>query len=302
MDLTLVVLAAGVGSRYGGLKQLDRLGPSGETLMEYSIFDAARAGFHRVVFVVRPEIEEDFRETIGKKIGARLEVNFVHQTLDDLPGDHTPPAGRSKPWGTGQAVLAAEPVVPGAFAVINADDFYGAESYRSLARFLEVASGTTTPDYAIPGFEIGLTLSKAGSVSRGICRVDNDGWLQSIVEVLEVWKHGEGGRYIDSAGTEKILRGTEPVSMNMWGFTPKVFGDLRGEFAAFLETHATHLKREFLLPAAIQNLITADRTRVKVLPNSSQWCGITYREDRDRVKAFIADLVREGEYPRDLWQ
>ena len=301
MDLSLVVLAAGVGSRYGGLKQLDGVGPSGETLMEYSVFDAARAGFDRIVFVVRPETEAEFRQSVGERLAHRLEVRFVHQVLEDLPAGHRPPEGRRKPWGTGQAVLTAEPAVPGPFAVINADDFYGAESYRSLARFLAATDRRAATEFALHGFQIGPTLSAVGSVSRGLCQVDPDGRLRTIAEILEVFKHGDGGRYTDDDGVEHVLRGDEPVSMNMWAFTPAVFGELRRGFAAFLDNSLLDPKKEFLLPAAIQDLITAGRARVEVLSSSGQWCGITYREDRERVVAFVADLVNRGVYPASLW-
>lgn len=301
MDLSLVVLAAGVGSRYGGLKQLDGVGPAGETLMEYSIYDAARAGFDRVVFVVRPETEALFRETVGKRVGRRLQVSYVHQTLDSLPNGWTPPAERSKPWGTGQAVLVAENAIAGDFAVINADDFYGRESYENLAGFLTTIRSVDPPIFALQGFEIGPTLSNAGSVSRGLCRVDGDEWLESIEEVLEVWQDGGGGRFTDDDGTGHTLSGGEPVSMNMWGFTPAIFAELRRGFGEFLATSIGHAKTEFLLPAAVQELISTGRARVKVLRDSGQWCGMTYPEDRVRAAASIAELISTGAYPEDLW-
>ncbi len=301
MDLSLVVLAAGIGSRYGGLKQLDGVGPAGETLMEYSIFDAARAGFHRVVFVVRPETEVLFRETVGDRVGQRLQVAYVHQTLDGLPNGWAPPADRSKPWGTGQAVLVAEKAVTGPFAVINADDFYGRQSYENLAEFLKTLPGDDRPVFALQGFEIGPTLSDAGAVSRGLCRVDGDDWLDSITEVLEVWRDGSGGRFTDHDGVEQTLRGNEPVSMNMWGFTPAIFAELRRGFGDFLTSSGHEPKTEFLLPAAVQGLIGSRQARVKVLRNSGQWCGMTYPEDRAKAASTISSLISTGVYPNNLW-
>jgi dTDP-glucose pyrophosphorylase len=299
-DLSLVILAAGVGSRYGGLKQLDKVGPAGETLMEYSIHDALQAGFRRLVLVVRPETEDEFRDGIGRRIEGRLKLAFVHQSLDDLPGGWKPPERRTKPWGTGQAVLAAAPAVPGPFAVINADDWYGPRSYRSLVAFLN-AVDPSTPQFALQGFEIGPTLTPAGAVSRGLCRVDSAGRLRAIEEVLEVVKDGDGGRYVDGTGRERRLRGDEPVSMNMWGFTPAVFGLLRQEFSRFLQVSGSDRAAEFMLPAAIQELISAGTATVSVLTGSGPWCGITYRDDRPRAVSFIADRVEQGVYPHSLW-
>lgn len=301
MKPSVVVLAAGVGSRYGGLKQLDAVGPSGETMLEYSLFDAARAGVGRAVLVVRPDTEAEFRSTVGVRVGDRLAIDYVHQRLDDLPEKVHPSHGRSKPWGTAHAVLCAEPAVSGPFAVLNADDFYGAESFQSLAGFLAAGQSASKTDFCLQGFRIGPTLSDAGTVSRGLCRVDDDGWLESIVEVLEITKLGEGGRYQDPDGIDRQLTGDELVSMNMWGFTPAVFGELRRGFSAFLDRSAGEPKAEFQLPTAIQGLILDGRVRVRVLPEAGRWCGITYREDRDTVVAHIADLVARGVYPSRLW-
>jgi hypothetical protein len=298
---SLVILAAGVGSRYGGLKQLDAVGPSGETILEYSVFDAARAGFGRAILVVRPDTEAEFRKTVGARIGDLIPVDYVHQRLDDLPDGLAPPRDRAKPWGTGQAVLCAEAAVTEPFAVINADDFYGAESYLSLASFLGGGPGASKTDFCLQGFRIGPTLSEAGAVSRGLCRADAHGWLESIVEVFEVRKQGSGGRYRGRDGVEHRLDGDELVSMNMWGFTPIVFRELRRSFAAFLARSADDPGTEFLLPAAIQQLIDHRRARVRVLPEADQWCGITYREDRSAVMAHIAGLVAQGVYPPRLW-
>ena len=300
MELSLVILAAGVGSRYGGLKQLDEVGPSGETIMEYSAFDAARAGFARAVLVVRPETEAEFRDTVGGRISAHLAVDYAHQTPDVSAYRQGPAADRGKPWGTGHAVLAARPAVSGRFAVINADDFYGAESYRSLAGFLRDPSSAQPTDFALQGFRIGPTLSAAGAVSRGLCQADRDGWLKHIVELPAVHRRDGGGCYTDADGVEWILGGDELVSMNMWAFTPAVFDELARQFAAFLEGAAHDPHAEFLLPAAVEQMIADRRARVRVLPEAGRWCGITYREDRAEVAAHIAGLVARGLYPERL--
>lgn len=297
---SLVILAAGVGSRYGGLKQLDPVGPSGETIMEYSAFDAARAGFGEAVLVVRPGMEEELERTVGGRIGTLLPVRYAPQRLDDLPGGRRPPDGRRKPWGTGHAVLAAAPAVSGPFAVINADDFYGAESYASLASALR-SSASRPDELYLQGFRIGPTLSDAGSVSRGLCRVDADGYLTSIIEALDVAKRDGGGSYRDEHGDARPLSGDELVSMNMWGFTPTVFGALARSFEEFLEREQDDAKAEFMLPAAVQRMIDDGVARVRVLPEAGRWCGVTYREDRPAVAAHIAGLVAQGVYPRHLW-
>jgi hypothetical protein len=300
--MELIILAAGVGSRYGGLKQLDAVGPAGEAIIDYSAYDAARAGFKQAVLVVRPETEAEFRDTVGRRIGSHLAVEYVHQTLEIPAGGSGIAALRHKPWGTGHAVLAARPAISGRFAVINSDDFYGAESYRSLAAFLRDPSASHATDFALQGFRIGPTLSAAGAVSRGLCREDRDGFLKTITELLEVCRHGDGGgRYTDAIGVEHRLTGDELVSMNMWAFTPAVFDELERLFAAFLERSAADPGAEFLLPAAIQSLIEAGRARVRVLPEAGHWCGITYREDREQVAAHIAGLVDSGVYPARLW-
>jgi NDP-sugar pyrophosphorylase family protein len=269
--------------------------------MEYSIYDAVRAGFERAVLVVRPETEAEFQASLGARIAGRVPVTYAHQTLDDLPDGCTPPPGRSKPWGTGQAVLVAEPEVDGPFAVVNADDFYGADAYAVLGRFLTRVEVTETPTFAMAGFAVGPTLSESGSVSRGLCRVDDNGWLQGIAEILELWKRGDGGRYTDVDGSERVVDPNDPVSMNMWGFTPELFGELRRRFRAFLDDCGDASVSEFLLPDVVQAMIREDRARVRVLRHTSQWCGITYPEDRARAEAMIANLVAQGVYPPRLW-
>lgn len=280
----LVILAAGAASRYGSLKQLEPVGPGGEALLEYSAFDAWRSGFGRVVLVVRPQTEALFRSGAGGRIARRMPVSYVWQTLEDLPAGFEVPADRHQPWGTGHAVLAAESAVTGPFAVINADDFYGRESFAAVSGFLATAS-SSEPVFAMPGFELAATLTDSGPVTRALCRVDGDGWLEDIVERRGL---GQGGRASASA----------VVSMNMWGFTPAVFPELRRLFEAFLAAAAAG--GEFLLPDAVRSLIREARARVEVLAGAGQWCGVTFREDRPRVAARLAELVDRGVYPRDL--
>jgi len=298
----LVALAAGVGSRYGGLKQLEPVGPHGETLLEYSVFDALRAGFSDVVLVVRPETESIFRERFDLGMAEHVSLSYVHQTLNDLPGNFTLPADRCKPWGTGQAVLAAEPAIEGAFAVVNADDFYGAESFAALSRFLSDSGPKALPTLAMIGYEIGSTLSDTGPVSRALCQLDGDGHLVEIVEILEIQKREGGGVYLDFEGQQKRVNGDRLVSMNIWGFVPEVFQELRCRFQDFLEYRGQESDSEFLVPDVIQSLVSEGKMQVEVLPNPGQCYGITYPEDRVRVAELIVDMTSRGEYPEDLWK
>jgi NDP-sugar pyrophosphorylase family protein len=302
---TLVVLAAGMGSRYGGLKQMDPVGPSGETILEYSVFDALRAGFGKAVFVIRREFEKPFKEmTAGwlqGRFAEQVSVEFVFQDLVDLPRGFTIPAGRTKPWGTTQAVLAAKGAVSTPFAVINADDFYGAASYEALTRHLDRG----TAEYSMVGFRLRETLSDSGAVARGLCRVDRDGLLENIVELTSVERCAEGARSTDPSGRVTMLIGNETVSMNMWGFTPAVFDQLHNQFERFLETQGGDLKSESYLPNTVNRLIQGEQARVpikvRVLKTSSQWFGVTYREDRAQVVEAIQRLVASGVYPSRLW-
>jgi UTP-glucose-1-phosphate uridylyltransferase len=294
---TLLVMAAGMGSRYGGLKQIDPVGPSGETLMDYSIFDAIRAGFGRVVYVIRKDIEAPFKETIGAKFEKRIPVDYVYQELDKIPAGFNVPEGRTKPWGTTQAVLMAEDAIREPFAVINADDFYGEEGYRVLAGHLN--SGT--PDYAMVGFVLRNTLSEFGSVARGVSRADANGYLQSVVELTKVEREGNGAKNTDPTGAVTQLTGDELVSMNMWGFQPSIFPSLRERFRTFIEKSGNDLKSEHYVPTAVNELVSSGQARVKVLRTNDAWFGVTYREDRPRVVDSIAALVKKGKYPEKLW-
>ncbi len=294
---TLLVLAAGMGSRYGGLKQIDPVGPAGETIIDYSIFDALRAGFGKLVFVIRRDIEEAFRETVGSRFEKRVAVDYVFQSLEDIPPRFTVPAGRTKPWGTTQAILLAADAIHEPFAAINADDFYGAESYGELAGHLTSGSA----DYAMVGFVLRNTLSDFGSVARGVCQVSPDGFLKDIVELTRIERDGNGARNTDPSGNVTALSGEEPVSMNMWAFTPRVFDQLRERFEKFLETSSSDTKSECYIPSTVGDLIHAGEARVKVLHSRDSWFGVTYREDRPRVVESIRALIAAGAYPEKLW-
>jgi NDP-sugar pyrophosphorylase family protein len=292
----LLVLAAGMGSRYGGLKQLDPVGPGGETLMDYSVYDAHRAGFGRVVFVIRRDFAESFRKNVGAKFEGRLPVDYVFQELDKLPPGFRVPAGRTKPWGTGQAILVAAETIHEPFAAINADDFYGANSFRALAAHL--MSGAS--DYGMVGYVLRNTLSDHGTVSRGVCETGPGGYLQTVTEITSIERDGAGAKHRDCSGAEHRLKGDETVSMNFWGFTPALFSQLREQFTAFLKHHGNEEKSEFYIPAAVSALIRSDQAQVKVLPTPDLWFGVTYREDRPRVVESIRRLVEQGEYPAKL--
>jgi NDP-sugar pyrophosphorylase family protein len=284
VTLQLVVLAAGFGSRYGGLKQLDAVGLSGATLMEYSLYDARRAGFEETVFVIRPDMEETFR-SYASRFDGRMPWQTALQRLEDLPPGVSIPPGRAKPWGTTQAVLAAAPLMRGPFAVLNADDFYGAEALAALATFLRDAAGTRPPSFALVGYRLRDTLSDAGPVNRGVCRIDGEGWLQSIEEVTAI----DGGRDSDAI-----------VSMNLWGFTPALFEHLREGWLGFFKRGVDE-RAEYLLPTLVQELLARRACRVRVLEPNSRWFGITHQADRPGVAAALRALVAEGHYPERLW-
>lgn len=300
---TLVILAAGIGSRYGGLKQIDPVGPHGQIILDYSIYDAIQAGFDSVVFVVRREIENDFRNFIGGKYEEQVPCTYVYQERDALPPGFDMPADRVKPWGTAHAVWVCEPVVNEPFAVINADDFYGKTAYRKLLHFLDGgAIDASKPHYAMVGFALENTLSHHGSVSRGICHVDDDGHLVAITERTRIQRRQTGIQYQDMHGTWQPLAGNEKVSMNFWGFTPSIFPHLRETFLSFLEKHIHDPKAEFFLPITIDTLLKEDRALVSVLSSPDQWVGVTYPEDKPRVTRHLMSLIASGVYPEKLWR
>jgi hypothetical protein len=301
MKPTLFVLAAGMGSRYGGLKQLDGLGPNGETIMDYSIYDAVRGGFGKVVFVIRQTFEADFREKILKKYQNIIPVEIVFQELDKLPDTFQLSPDRVKPWGTNHAVLMGKGVIKEPFAVINADDFYGRESFKILADYLLSIEGKQD-DYCMIGYRIGNTLSESGSVARGICEKDANDFLTSVVERTYVIHDTDGLiKYKDENGQLQSIGENVPVSMNMWGFTPEYFDYSEAEFIKFLTENGNNPKAEFFIPLVVNNLIVSRKARVKVLDTPSKWFGVTYAEDRPSVVAKIQELIQKGEYPEKLF-
>ncbi len=301
MKPALVILAAGLGSRYGGLKQLAPVGPCGETLMEYSVFDALQVGFSKVVLVVHPETETHFRTRFDKAMANHVSIEYISQCLSDLPKGFPSPPHRVKPWGTAHAVLAVESVVTEPFAVLNADDFYGAGSFESLFGFLSSNRPDQRSGLAVVGFPIAQTLTDAGPVSRALCNLDERGYLETIVELARVWRQNGGVLYDDAQGCTHTLSGDELVSMNMWGFTPGLLPEIRRQFGEFLDQSQSSLDREFLLPEVIQSVIENRAFRVSVLRDSGQWCGLTFREDLSRVGTMISALIDQGHYPKELW-
>ena len=294
---TLLILAAGMGSRYGGLKQIDPVGPAGETIIDYSIYDALRAGFGKLVFVIRKDIEQQFKEIIGARFEKRVAVEYVFQELDKLPPGFSLPAGRTKPWGTTHAILMAENVVKEPFAAINADDFYGQQAYKLLANYL--TSGSS--DYAMVGFILKNTLSDFGSVARGVSRTDAADYLTSVVEMMKIERDGAAAKNTDAEGKITRLTGDEAVSMNFWGFTPALFPQLKTKFTEFLKKSGGELKSECYIPSTVNDLVIAGQAKVKVLRTHDSWFGVTYREDRPMVVESIRKLIARGDYPEKLW-
>ncbi|MHC4740730.1 MAG: nucleotidyltransferase family protein [Planctomycetota bacterium] len=301
MKPTLLILAAGLGARYGGLKQIDSVGPGGEIIIDYSIYDAIAAGFGKLVFVIRHYFEDAFRDKIGGKFDRFVETAYAYQELDEALGDFVLPPNREKPWGTGHAVLVARELIDEPFAVINADDYYGLDSFRALAQFLSGPAISPT-DYAMVGFRLGNTLSDYGSVARGVCHCDENMFLHDITERTRVEKREDSVYYIDKDGTEHTLSGDEVVSMNMWGFHPSIFTHLSRQFGDFLKEHGNDRRAEFFIPTAVGDLVESNRVRVKVLPTHENWFGVTYREDRAIAQRRIAELIEQGAYPEKLWE
>lgn len=298
MKPTLVILAAGMGSRYGGLKQLDEVGPNGEAIIDYSLFDAIRAGFGKVVFIIRRDFEDAFKERFDRKLTGKINVEYVFQELTDLPSGFSVPAGREKPWGTGHAIRAAREVVKEPFSAINADDFYGFEAYQTVARFL--TGDVADNQYAMVGYRLDNTLSENGSVSRGLCVTNAQQNLVDIEELTQITSENEGIFYYKD--NEKVgLKGYETVSMNFWGFHPSLFTHLEEGFVSFLKEKGNEMKSEFFIPMYVDELIKAEKTEVKVLTSNASWFGVTYQEDKPVVKDRINQLIAEGKYPSKLW-
>lgn len=299
MKPTLLVLAAGMGSRFGGLKQIEPVGPAGETVLDYSVFDALRAGFGGVVFLIRKDFEPAFRERVGRRWESKIEVAYAHQSIDSLPRGLAPPAGREKPWGTAHAVWCARQSIKGPFAVINADDFYGAEAYVKLAEFL-ATKHPPPPRFCMVGYQLGRTLSLHGAVARGVCRLDGDGFLDGIEEVTGLEPHGGEARARRFDGTERTFAATKTVSMNCWGFRPAIFEEIERSLPAFLKAAGANPSAEIFLPAIIAELVAKGAVRVRVLPTEERWFGVTYREDAPEVAAAIARMTAAGKYPSPL--
>lgn len=300
MKPTLFVLAAGMGSRYGGLKQLDGLGPHGETIMDYSIYDAIQSGFGKVVFVIRRDFERDFREKILSKYEHHIPVEVVFQSLDAIPQGFTCPADRVKPWGTNHAVLMGREVIKEPFAIINADDFYGRDSFSVMARELMTMEGRKNR-YCMVGFRMGNTLSESGTVARGVCET-RDGLLTEVVERTAIG-YGRDGRIVftDENGAERVLAPETPVSMNLWGFTPDYFDYSEEYFRRFLRENSGNPKAEFFIPLLVNELVTRGKATVKVLDTTSKWFGVTYAADRPVVVEKFAELHASGEYPEEMF-
>ena len=303
MKPTLLLLAAGMGSRYGGLKQLDGLGPNGETIMDYSIYDAVKAGFGKIVFVIRKDFEQDFREKILSKYEGHVPAELVLQSLDSMPEGFSVPEGREKPWGTNHAVLMAKDVINEPFLVINCDDFYNRDAFMVIGKFLSNLPEGSKNKYAMVGFRVGNTLSENGTVARGICSKDADGNLTTVVERTEIKRVDGPVCYKDEEGNWIAVEDNTPVSMNMWGFTPDYFDYSEAYFKEFLSDpkNMENLKAEFFIPLMVNKLINEKTATVEVLDTTSKWFGVTYAADRDDVVARIQKLIDEGVYPNKLF-
>jgi dTDP-glucose pyrophosphorylase len=301
MNTTLLILAAGMGSRYGGMKQVDPFGPSGETITDYSIYDAIRAGFDRFVFVISPKMEDEFRTEYVKKFPDRLKVEYVIQSIDHLPEGFTFPPDRLKPWGTAHAVLMARDVIHEPFAVINADDFYGRSSYQIMHDFLIRTSDEVPGQYCMVGYELRKTVSEHGSVARGVCQVNDHGFLTGMVERTRIFLHEGKIVFEDEDGIRHPLDPMDTVSMNLFGFTPDFFGHIDENFRDFIQKNISNPKAELYIPYVVDNLIKEGEARMSVLQTSESWFGVTYQEDKPKVLMAIRELVDQGLYPESLW-
>ena len=299
MNPTLLILAAGLGSRYGGVKQMDKIGPSGESIIDYSIFDAIKAGFNKVVFVLNPKIEKEFKEIYEPRLKGKIKTEYVLQEITNIPEGIKFNPERIKPWGTGHAVLMAKDAIHEPFAVINADDFYGRDAYFVMSNFLQNVKNNQT-NYAMVGYLLKNTLSDFGSVSRGICATDEKGFLTDVVERTNIERKGNQVVYTDE-GKEIPIDENSLVSMNFWGFTPAFFPQLERDFKKFIIENADKLKAEFYIPLVINNLIKTGEATVKVLKSEAQWFGVTYKEDKPITVKQINNLIKAGVYPKNLW-
>jgi len=302
-SLTLVVMAAGIGSRYGGLKQIDPVGPSGEVVLDYSVYDALQAGFDRVVFIIRKDIEAAFREKIGRRIEGAVDTAYVFQSLEQVPPGLGVPEGRTKPWGTAQAILACQGAVTTPFLAINADDYYGRSAFESMAGHLgRPPEGGGGAEFAMVGYRLENTLSEHGTVARGVCQATPEGYLVGIRELLKIKRFPDGIKHTENDVDWLPLDPASWTSMNFWGFSPALFGELERRFPEFLRRNAANiLKAEFLIPEVVGELIRERRARVRILPTRERWFGVTYPADRPLFQSAVRGLVDAGVYPGDLW-
>jgi len=302
-DRALIVMAAGIGSRYGGLKQIEPIGPSGEIILDYSVYDALRSGFGKIILVINRKSEHDFRERVEQSIGKHCEILYVYQDLENLPRGYRVPDGRVKPWGTAHAVLSCKDVVDTPFAVINADDFYGLHAFQSLAEFLQhIEPEGTRYLYSMVGYQLVNTITEHGYVSRGICSVDINGYLLGVRERTHIEKNGDQIRYTEDGENWVVIPGESVASMNIWGFTPDLFLELDMRFNRFLDAnHENQVKAEYFLPEVINELLAEEKAAVKVLHTDSRWFGVTYKEDVGMVKEAIKNMIDQGDYPVKLW-
>jgi len=304
MKPTLVIMAAGIGSRYGGLKQIDPVGQNGEIIIDYSIYDALKAGFGKVVFIINRNIEEAFKENIGNKIEKLVDTDYVFQSVDDIPKGFKVPDGRVKPWGTGHAVLSCKNHVSTPFAVINADDFYGPSSFQKIGKHLmNLKDSDSLYNYCMVGFKLENTLTENGHVARGVCTVNKEGYLEEIHERTKIQRFEDGTKYTEDGENWVLIPEGSTVSMNMWGFTPSIFNELKARFPEFLRKNESNLaKAEYFLPSVVDNLISSGKAVVRVLPSEEKWYGVTYKEDKPVVKNAISEMVKRGVYPANLWE
>ena len=305
-NATLVVMAAGIGSRFGGgIKQLEPMGPNGEIIMDYSIFDAKEAGFNKVVFIIRKDLEKDFKEIIGNRIEKVIDVDYAFQEMDNLPEGFSVPEGRKKPWGTGQAILSCKGIVNEPFVVINADDYYGKTGFKKIYEYLMNAKSKEengTYDFCMAGFVLGNTLSENGTVTRGVCQPDEEGYLATVVETGGIREVEDGKIAHEDNGSDMEIEKESLVSMNMWGFTPDFIDVLDEGFKDFLASVPEgDIKKEYLLPGMVDSLIQSGDAKVKILPTEDKWFGVTYKEDKDAVVEAFRDLIAHGVYKEDLW-
>jgi len=300
---TLAIMAAGIGSRYGGFKQIDSVGPCGETLNDFAVYDALAAGFEKIVFIIAPEIEAELQEWIDKNLSGRCETICVHQELTRLPPQQTLPSTRIKPWGTAHALLCAQDAINSPFAVINADDFYGREAYQKLFHYLYENDQDHSPEFCLIGYILGNTLTDYGHVARGVCQVEPDQTLRSVVEYTKIARFGAEARFTDDGQLWSNIANDTIVSMNMWGFSTRIFEQLNSQFVSFLNQNRDQLDSvEYFLPDVVRNMIQQELAQVQVIPIDERWFGMTYQEDKVHVQQALSQLTERGIYPKDLWR